>query len=305
MLAEPGHRCCLLVPLYRPFLTRAEAQSLVATHRRAAGKAALVILHPPELAHFVQRLQHWFSHQDREGRTFGSLQFPSRYFQGLSAYSSLLVSKAFFAQLSTYEWLFIVQPDALLLSDQWSIWLDSSYSYIGAPWFVGLDQPRQPLRPLGGGNGGFSLRRIADCHEVLRYRGCLYRHWRNLEMTTLPDQRWRAEWRSFRRIFAYAGSFERMNLYEDLFWSFMAPSISSSFSVAPFSLSVQFAFETEPRALFQRTQAVPVGCHAHELHDPAFWDQLWRSDPNLIGLFAETALELMIDLQQEHCKTNA
>lgn len=299
MLAEPRYRCCVLVPLYRPFLTNTEALSLVATHRRAEGKAALLLLHPPELAGFVQHLRSWFAYRGLDGQTFESLQCPAPYFRGVSAYSSLLLSEAFYAQLSGYEWLFIVQLDALLLSDQWPVWLDSAYSYIGPPWFVGLDQPRLPLRPLGGGNGGFSLRRVADCAEVLRYRGCLYRHWRDLELITLPDQRWRAEGRALRRLFAFAGSFETIDLFEDLFWSFMAHRISSTFSVAPFSQSIQFAFETEPRTLFRSTRAVPVGCHAHERYDPDFWHQIWSSDPSLIGLFEHSAMALVADLKQE------
>jgi hypothetical protein len=298
MLTESRDRCCVLVPLYRPVLTPAEALSLVATHRRAAGQAALLILHPPDLAGFVRQLQDWFARYDPNGHTFGSFAVPARYFRGVSAYSSLLLSETFYARLSSYEWLFIVQTDALLLSDQWPDWLESSYSYVGAPWFVGLDRPRQPLQPLGGGNGGFSLRRIADCRRVLRYRGWLYRYWRGLELTTLPDQRWRAEWRACRQRLAYAGDFEKLDLYEDLFWSFMAPQISPAFSVAPFALSARFAFETEPRALFQQTHAVPVGCHAYERHDPAFWNQLWQSDPGLLGALAEPARQLMADLQQ-------
>lgn len=298
MVAEPSKRCCVLVPLYRADLSKAEALSLVATHRRALGGATLAILHPPELSGFVQQLNHWFSSRDRETQVFQGIEFPTHYFQGVSAYSSLLLSESFYARFASFEWLFIIQADALLLSDQWSTWLDSSYSYIGAPWFVGLERPRQPLRPLGGGNGGFSLRRIADCCEVLRYRGWLYRHWRRLELTTLPDQRVRAEWRACRRLFAYAGSLEQLDLYEDLVWSFMAPQMSSVFSVAPFSVAARFAFETEPRALFQHAKVAPVGCHAHERHDPLFWDQLWRHNPELIGSLAEEAERLMADLQK-------
>jgi hypothetical protein len=298
MFAESGNRCCVLVPLYRPCLSKTEALSLLATYQRAVGAAELAILHPPELSGFVQVLDQWFCHRDRQGQAFRSFEFPTRYFQGVSAYSSLLLSESFYARFSNYEWLFIIQPDALLLSDQWPIWLDSSYSYIGAPWFVGLEQPRRPLRPLGGGNGGFSLRRIAHCREVLRYRGWLYRYWRSLEITTLPDQRFRAEWRACRRLFSNAGSFEKLDLYEDLFWSFIAPQISSAFCVAPFSIAARFAFETEPRALFRHTQVAPLGCHAYERHDPLFWDQMWRSHPTLIGSFIESVERLMVDLQQ-------
>lgn len=296
---QASRRCCVLVPLYRPSLTKVEALSLVATHQRAAGQGTLAILHPPEMTPFIRQLQEWFAgYNHKEGPTYRSVEFPSRFFKSVSAYSNLLMSEDFYERLSGHEWLFIIQSDALLLSDQWSSWLDCPHSYIGAPWFVGLDQPRQPLRPLGGGNGGFSLRRIADCREVLRYRGWLYHHWRRLELGTLPDQRWRAEGRAARRLLSFAGRFEKINIYEDLFWSFMAPHLSPTFSVAPFRLASGFAFETEPRALFQQTQIMPVGCHAHERHDPVFWSHLWRSHPNLLGSLTESANQLMANLHR-------
>lgn len=294
----PAYSCCLLVPLYRPHITEDEALSLVITHARAAGVAVLTILHPPEITEFVEQLRTWFYQQDPQGISFESLKVPSQYFQSVAAYSSLLLSEFFYQLLAAYEWLLIVQTDALMLTNQLESWLTMPYSYIGAPWFLGLDQPRRPLCPLGGGNGGFSLRRVADCLEVLRYRGSLYRYLRRMELATLPHQRWRAELRACRRIFARATSLVKLDLFEDLFWSFVAPEINPGFSVAPFSVSAQFAIETEPRFLFENIQLAPLGCHAYRRHDPAFWDELWILRPDLVGCFQDSARQLFADLQQ-------
>lgn len=297
-LASPVQSCCLLVPLYRPCLTEDEALSLVITHARASGVTALKILHPPEIAGFVARLQGWFSQNRSDLISIGSLEVPGEYFQSVAAYSRLLLSEFFYQSLAAYEWLLIVQVDALLLSDQLEPWLSMPYSYIGAPWFVGLDQPIKPLRPLGGGNGGLSLRRVADCLDVLRYRGNLYRALRHMERITLPHQRWRAELRACRSFFAKASSLTGLDLFEDLFWSFVAPEINSAFSVAPFSVSAKFAVETEPRFFCDQSDILPLGCHGYRRHDPIFWERLWRLKPDLVGPYGEQARRLATHLEQ-------
>lgn len=296
-LDSPARSCCLVVPLYRPCLTEDEALSLVITHARAVGVAALKILHPPAIAGFVARLQGWFSKEHPDRFSFESLEVPSEYFQGVSAYSKLLLSEFFYELLVDYEWLFIVQLDALLLSDQLVPWLSMPYSYIGAPWFVGLDQPIKPLQPLGGGNGGFSLRRIADCLDVLRYRGNLYRPLRRMERITLPHQRWRAEIRACRHISTHSNALDKLDLFEDVFWSFVAPEMNSRFSVAPFSVSASFAVETEPRFFFAQSQDPPLGCHGYRRHDPMFWDDLWLLNPELVQAYIEPAHRLADHLE--------
>ena len=296
-LALPVQSCCLLVPLYRPCLSEDEALSLVITHARASGLAALNILHPPEIAGYVARLQGWFSRNRSDKISFGSLEVPGEYFQSVTAYSRLLLSEFLYQALAAYEWLLIVQADALLLSDQLDPWLSMPYSYIGAPWFVGLDQPIKPLRPLGGGNGGLSLRRVADCLEVLRYRGNLYRALRRMERITLPHQWWRAELRACRSIFAHSSHLDKLNLFEDLFWSFVAPEINSGFSVAPFAIAARFAVETEPSFFFDHAQDPPLGCHGYRRHDPTFWEDLWRLKPDLVQSYIEPARRLVAYLE--------
>lgn len=289
--------CCLLVPLFRPHVTEDEALSLVITHARAANSTALTILHPPEISSFVARLRAWFERRSVQEITFASLEVPSHHFASLSSYSELMLSESFYQSLTAYEWLFVVQPDALLLSDYLAPWLDMPYSYIGAPWFVGLDHPVKPLLPLGGGNGGFSLRRISDCIATLRFRGSIYRYLRRMELATLPHQRWRAEWRALRYASCRGSNLQKINLFEDLFWSFVAPLINPSFVVAPFHVSSRFAIETEPRFLQQQMQQLPLGCHAYRRYDPTFWEETWSLHPELIDRFKVPARQLMADLE--------
>jgi hypothetical protein len=291
--------CCLLVPLHRPYLTEDEALSLVVTHARSSAKVDLKILHPPDISGFVLWLHQWFARQYSGNRVFGSIQFSKEYFRSVASYSRLLLSRCFYEALSKYELLLIVQADALLLSDELDPWLSTDYSYIGAPWFVGLDHPIKPLRSLGGGNGGLSLRRVADCLKILQYSGPLYGPIRSMEHQTLPHQPLRAEVRALRKLFTTAKSLDDLPIYEDLFWSFIAPKIDSSFQVAPFSNAWKFSIESEPRFFFDQLKddSLPLGCHAYRKHDPEFWQDLWKSRPEIIQPFAQLARELSADSQ--------
>ena len=286
-MARPS--CCLLVPLYRPSLSRAEALSLVISHARGGLAADLFLLHPPGLGPFVAHLQAWFAQLEPQAPGFRSLEWPAIHFSSLEAYSALMLSSELYAQLEAYTWMLMVQPDALLLSDRWSEWLCREYSYVGAPFFEGLERPSHPLRLLGGGNGGVSLRRIQACLAVLRRGGWLYPALRRKERICLPRERLRAELRALRSWGLRLGRPAAIPIYEDLFWSFAAPVLDGSFKLPSAWESARFAFEAEPRHLFQLTGELPMACHAHERYDPNFWQAMFEANPGLIGPYATRA----------------
>jgi hypothetical protein len=60
-------------------------------------------------------------------------------------------------------------------------------------------------------------------------------------------------------------------MYEDLFWSFIAPRLNPAFSVAPPEIAIDFAWELNPREHYQQTGQLPFGCHAWARYDRAFW----------------------------------
>jgi hypothetical protein len=60
-------------------------------------------------------------------------------------------------------------------------------------------------------------------------------------------------------------------MYEDLFWSFIAPRLNPAFSVAPPEIAIDFAWELHPRAQYQQRGQLPFGCHAWQRYDRAFW----------------------------------
>ena len=276
--------CCLLVPIHQRALSEAEALSLVLSYSRGTHAADLHLLHPPSRRPLAERICAWFAQEHPGEAPVRRLEQPEWAFASLQSYSALLLSAEFYQQLHPYAWLLIVQPDALLLSEAWSGWLAMPHSYIGAPMFAGLEVPVEPLRLIGGGNGGLSLRHVGHCSAVLEHRGWLYPQLRRYERATLPHQPWRAELRSLRHhLLCRVGRVEQLPLFEDLFWSYVAPQLSAAFTVAPPEQAMRFAFEAQPEWLWQRTGQLPAGCHAYARYGASFWAERFAECPQLVG----------------------
>jgi hypothetical protein len=73
-------------------------------------------------------------------------------------------------------------------------------------------------------------------------------------------------------------------MYEDLFWSFIAPRLHPAFSVAPPEIAIDFAWELYPREHYEQFGQLPFGCHAWQRYDRAFWIDILRTlDANTIS----------------------
>lgn len=169
-------RLVILIPTYTPRLT-ADEQISVSRLLSLCPDRDIRVVCPADMP----PLEH-FESLPRE-------EFPARYFEGIAGYNRLMMSEEFYARFEEYEYLLICQTDAFLFRDDLSSWCDRGYSYVGAPWLVKrkyrglgrillylralpkrlLGRPFLPL-DLGGkvGNGGFSLRRVADFLSVCR-----------------------------------------------------------------------------------------------------------------------------------------
>jgi hypothetical protein len=182
-------------------------------------------------------------------------------------------STELYRSFAEYSHLLIAQTDALVISDRLEGWCEQGYSYIGAPWFVGGSYPRRPLQFLGVGNGGFSLRRIDDFLSVLSTP----RHIPNFIKSTARGHRgFENLFRRLKheRILAY--NFEPFfaSSNEDFFWGMLVPAACSFFRVPKPEDAVGFAFDAEPRHLYELNgNRLPFGCHAWERYDRAFWKE--------------------------------
>jgi hypothetical protein len=161
--------CIVLIPVYRDHLTPSECRNISHSLGRLASQNCLVS---------------WLAPSNIDKRFYEG-NFPSigwslhlpEYFRSISAYSRLLLSDSFYEEYSRFEFMLILQPDAVILTPTLNDWLKSPYDYIGAPWPNGWEYGL-PVRLRGRvqiitcrafvGNGGLSLRRPRKIVQLLR-----------------------------------------------------------------------------------------------------------------------------------------
>lgn len=175
--------------------------------------------------------------------------------ESIPEYNRLLLSREFYQRFSDYEFMLILQTDAVVLRDDLNFWCGQPFDYVGAPWpdgyelFVnaGLFEGDFGKRvKVGVGNGGLSLRRVSKCVALLEE-------------------------------FAVAvGVFIRSGSSEDLFFSVMG-SLSGDFIVPNEITASRFALELKPSFYFHVNGGrIPMGGHAWWKYEPEFWQAQFR-----------------------------
>lgn len=249
----------VVVPVHRWPLRTAEYASVARTYRLISEQCDCQLLVPERLASLVKEaMPHW------------QLKVVAdKHLSSIAAYSRMMQAPWFYDNYSSYTYMLLCQPDALLLSNQLEAWTSKGYSYVGAPWLAPDWQLGEPLRFLGVGNGGFSLRKIADFRKVLsgwRYLPSKHHFSPHALLTPLV-------WVKHRLLFAWNRPPFQYRNNEDLFWGLIVPRSCSFFTIPPAEEALQFAFEQEPEASLALTSKLPMGCHAWEKFNRAFWEE--------------------------------
>lgn len=264
---ESSGRAAVVIPLYKESLSDSEEFSLRNT-LDVLGRHDIYVIGPERLSGYLE------TYKKREGFNFRLALYKNKFFDSINGYNSLMKSKHFYESFSNYEYILILQTDALVFSDQLDIWCDRNYSYVGAPWFVGHDKPEKPLVFLGVGNGGFSLRKVEDFIKVLSVpRHVPY-------IAVLCDKKRSLVYRLVRKfIYKFVFAYNRRPLMprvnEDAFWGMLVPRCCQFFKVPEVEEAASFAFEVEPRYLYVlNNRQLPFGCHAWEKYDSNFWEQV-------------------------------
>ena len=260
------HSCAVVVPMYQARLSPAEQLSLENTVEVLADYPVFLV-GPKSLEPYLEQLRQQF-----KGRVL-SMTFTDRFFASVDGYNHLMLSRLFYQAFSQYEYMLIVQTDALVLSDDLELWCTKQYSYIGAPWFDGFTQPTLPLTLNCAGNGGFSLRRIPDFLMVLSrpriFKNTLMQSWPGNWLSTI--YRYLKDYHSV----VYNDLHVNLNVNEDLFWALFVPAACPFFRVPGARDAIPFAFEAYPEHLYHLNhQTLPFGCHAWQRYQPAFWQQV-------------------------------
>lgn len=257
-------RAAVVVPFYKQSMTASEEFSFRNT-LSVLSKHDVYVICPKRLVGYISSLK------IEKSLNFDIEFFSDHFFSGISGYNHLLTSVDFYHRFDVYEYLLIIQTDALVFTDQLEEWCNRSYSYIGAPWFHGHNQPKLPLSFLGVGNGGFSLRNVRDFIMVLSAHSSL--PWKNAKVPLhLFESYQLVRFMLHRLLFSchYPPFFPKIN--EDQFWGMVVPDCCRFFSVPSPNDAIAFAFEVAPEYLYELNgYKLPFGCHAWEKYNLQFW----------------------------------
>jgi hypothetical protein len=239
-----------LVPVYKPILDEQERYSLDYSLEKLAGRDVRFI-GPFGL-----------------DRAYYSVRYPQipfvgfadEYFSSIQGYNRLLLDIEFYGGFAEFEFMLILQTDAIVLRDELDHWCAQPFDYVGAPWpdgvelFVNLGRfsgdKGKRVRALVG-NGGFSLRRIRKCVSLLR------------EFPEATDY------------------FVRSGSSEDLFFSLMGP-LSEDFVLPNEITASLFSMELKPSYYYAvNGMRLPMGGHAWPKYEPAFWARHLPALPSL------------------------
>lgn len=178
------------------------------------------------------------------------LQFDNQYFNSTDDYSRLLIQADFYKSFCSFEFILILQPDAIIFRDELDYWVQQPYDYIGAPWYEGYEFNINLDKFSGNnsravrmhvGNGGLSLRRVSKCIDLIR---------------EFPEANY---------YFAKSGS------NEDFFFSLLG-GVSSTFLLPNEVVASRFSMEHRPDFYYQvNGNVLPMGAHGWAKLNKEFW----------------------------------
>lgn len=223
------HIVAVVVPVYKQVLSELEIISYIQL-LNILGEFDIVVIAPQGLKLSSEVVR----------KNIKVEYFPAEFFLNVDAYSSLMLSGCFYERFLHYQYILIYQLDAFVFGNELMNFCRLGYDYIGAPWISGFcEYTNLKRKVLYVGNGGFSLRRVKACIDVLD---------RNQNLLKIYQGR-----------------------NEDAFFS---ACDSERFRVAPKETALTFSFEREVRACFEENhRTLPFGCHAWERYDFEFWKE--------------------------------
>jgi hypothetical protein len=197
---------------------------------------------------------------------------PAHCLATYEAFARRKVLPFLYRRYADYKFILMYELDAFVFRDALLEWCAKAWDYIGASWFEGYEEALPNAKPLGTGNGGFSLRRTKAMIRIsqrLRYQ----------QPAQDVVQAWRRGNISFGQLVAkltvrnnFFAPFNDRHGPEDIFWCKVAPKRFPELRVAPHEIARQFSFEANPGRLFRESGGVlPFGCHGWMNYEPDFW----------------------------------
>ena len=261
-------RTVVAIPAYKPEMTDTE-KCVLQQCVRVLGKKRDIVLFVPESLDCKAYLA-----VAPEARI---LRFPDACFNGISAYSNLLLTPDFYRRFSEYEYMLLFQLDGWVFRDELDLWCAKGYEYIGGPFYLDDGNKKVPVV----GNGGVSLRRI---DAMLRVLSAPEKRMFPAEMLWRFSRNYRAQKRYLRSLipllrFAgvlpnsrgrYLESLRRSSFnQEDVVFYYLGRALSPDGLLMPsLEEAARFSLDSSPSHFFSE---LPCFCHAWMKNEPEFW----------------------------------
>ena len=221
-------KAAVVIPVYKETLNELEKISL-AQVQKVLGNYQIIFVAPEdlEIEYLISGCRVYY--------------FPKQFFQNKVAYNLLMMLPAFYDAFLDYEYILIYQLDAFVFSDMLEYFCSLGYDYIGAAWYpLRKIECNGKIYKIGVGNGGFSLRNVAKCYNLLLNHQNLI-----LENQNMPED----------NLFSLCGA-----LYPD------------EFKVAPLKIAYKFSVEVLPNHFVKKNGGeLPFGCHDWYKSDANFF----------------------------------
>lgn len=203
--------------------------------------------------------------------------FNRNSFRSIESYSQLVLTVGFYSRFIRYKYILLYQIDCFVFRDELEYWVDTGYSYIGAPWLEGYHQAEYGDPVMGAGNGGLSLRNVGAHLRTLLSFSYIEKP------KTFPGNRGSSRslhflngWLSWLKNVTIKNNtfflFNNYELNEDVFWVDIAANNFSWFTIPDWEVAALFSVEVQPKYFFElNNRKIPFGCHAWWTYDLDFW----------------------------------
>lgn len=266
---EYSHNCVIVIPLYKIVPSNIEEASFKQCLKVLKNHfISLVTYREMNLTYYTNIIQNYDIKYD-------IVYFEKEYFNSVQGYNQLCLSKDFYYAFTKFDYMLIYQLDAWVFKDELNYWCNQGYDYIGAPWFK-EDFDTIFTKDFNGiGNGGFSLRKISYCINILNYNP--YKPFINIKnlfraiKKPLDIPKFCLKLLGIRNNISFYISQNKIN--EDNIFSKMVLKSNIKVHLPNEQIASQFAFEVNPSYLYKlNDKKLPFGCHAFEKFEfSSFW----------------------------------
>lgn len=260
------NKIIIIIPIFKINLTDFEIISVKRAINILSGQQEIIFIHPKslELSNYYLNFPEIILYKN----------FDDFYFSSITGYNNLLLSSFFYENFLNYDYMLIYQTDCYIFENNLTFWADKEYDYIGGVWFENFtSNPYDGAKMSYPGNGGFSLRKVKSCYDLItsnsRIKSCKdilaeYKAKKKQINYLIIFFKILIKYFSKKNIYKYCAKRYRNN--EDVF--FMEEGrFLKTFSIPDVNEAINFSWDRCPKYLLDINKKLPMGCHAWYRND--------------------------------------